>query len=100
MLQTGSHRNQVTKHGAGLWSLRVTFSSFLSVTLVHLLLILLSFFFLVMGTKPTVLHLMVRCSTPKLNLLLLVYSIAMVSVNVNDQFDNILGSLEAPKEHL
>lgn len=76
------------------------FSSFLSVTLVHLLLILLSFFFLVMGTKPTVLHLMVRCSTPKLNLLLLVYSIAVVSVNVNDQFDNILGSLEAPKEHL
>lgn len=53
-----------------------------------------------MGTKPTVLHLMARCSTPKLNLLLLVYSIAMVSVNVNDQFDNILGSLEAPKEHL
>lgn len=51
-----------------------------------------------MGTKPTVLHLMVRCSTPKLNLLLLIYSIVMVSVNVNDQFDNILGSLEVPKE--
>lgn len=57
-------------------------------------------FFLVMGTKPTALHLMVRCSTPKLNLLLLVYGIVMVSVNVNDQSDNILGSLEGLKEHL
>ena len=53
-----------------------------------------------MGTKPTALHLMVRCSTPKLNLLLLVYGIVMVSVNVNDQFDNILGSLKGLEEHL
>lgn len=53
-----------------------------------------------MGTKPTALHLMVRCSTPKLNLLLLVYGIVMVSVNVNDQCDNILGSLKGLEEHL
>lgn len=58
--------------------------SFLSVTQAQLL----SFFPLGMGTEPTALPLMVRCSAPKLSPLLLVYSIVMVSV-VNDQFDKM-----------